>query len=372
MRIDYDHIHYSIRQKVIDMQNARHFVDRPLRIVAYDNAVIVPRDGQYAGGLYDARGPACHSNCYNVYEPSPCREQVEYADKDVLFLGMLYAPWGHCITDHLSRLWPLIEENSKDRDLDIVYVMTSPSSEMPDNYFALLELLGIDRSRIHKLEKPTQFKKVYFPDRSFWHNENCDGDSVRHYTKEYVATVNKIRAFFSSSGICKSRRVYLTRTGWKKGLVDFGERTLENAFSKYYGCEIVHPETLSFVETIKLLQQCEVLVTTDGSIAHNAIFGPDGMKMVIIRKSDFVNYHQPVINEIRNLDVTYVDAYPAGWFFNNRKEPWVGPFFMYVGEYVAQFLGCKKVLSPTELLRFVKCRLSIWAHQLFDRLSKGA
>ena len=112
------------------------------------------------------------------------------------------------------------------------------------------------------------------------------------------------------------------------------------------------------------LYESEVLVTTDGSIAHNAIFGPDGLKMIILRKSDFVNYHQPVINEIRKLEVTYIDAYHTGWLFNNREEPWVGPFFMYAGECLTRFLGCKKSFSFVEFARYLKCRASILLHRL--------
>ena len=366
MHIDYRYTHDAIRQSVISMQNARHFDERQLKIAEYENAVIAPRSEQCAGGLYCDNSPVRYSNCYDVYEPKPNGEKIEYSDNEVLFLGMLYSPWGHCITDHLSRVWPFLSANIKAKNLDVVYVMASHDSDLPANYFTLLELLGVERCRIHKIEVLTQFKKVYFPDRSFWHNEYGDGNPIRHYSKEYVETVDAIREASCPAKRVRTRRVYLSRSGWKKGFVDFGEQTLEQVFARKYNCEVLRPETLTFEQTVQLMYECEVLVTTDGSIAHNAIFGPDGLNMVILRKSDFVNYHQPVINEIKNLAVTYIDVYHGGWLFNNRDEPWVGPFYLYVTRYVAEFLGGGIKFSIAEFLRYLKCFFSGKIHNVIN------
>lgn len=370
MGIDYSYIHDSIRQKVINQQNARHFDDRQLAVAEYANAIIAPRTAGCKGGLFADGKTVKYSNCYDEIDAIAADCKIKKVDEEVLFLGMLYSPWGHCITDHLSRAWPLLDKNGALRKLRIVYVMVGETEKMPDNYFRLFEAIGVSPERITRLNKPTRFRMVYFPDRSFWHNEKGDDDHIRHYTKEYVATVDAIRAATRPNPSTATRRVYLSRNGWKKGLVDFGEQTLEQVFASKYNCEVVHPETLTFNQMVRLMYESKVLATTDGSIAHNAIFGPDGLKMIIVRKSDFVNYHQPVINDIRKLDITYLDAYHEGWLFNNREEPWVGPFYLYASKEVARFLGGGKQFSIMELVRYLKCFCSDKVHRAIDRIFK--
>jgi len=342
MKIDLSFVSQDVRKRMEEQQGAQHLMPGPLSIVEYEDALIVPAGCHAVGGLYDKQQkfvPLSWLSADRNWGGYVYDGGVALSDETVYFLGTLFPTWGHCLTDFLSRVWPLIGELKGRKDLSVVYVTTTCGEEMPDNFFALLAAVGIERGRIRRITEPTRFARVYFADRSFWHAHDHSLDEIRRYTDDYVRTVNLIRDHLAPKACTPTRTVYLSRGGWKKGRADFGEELVEKAFAERLGCEIVRPETFSLQGLVDLLYQSKTVIATDGSIAHNAILGPDCAKWIIVRKSDFVNFHQPVINEIRNLDVVYVDAYGRSVF--KRKSRWSGPFFMYVSKPLAGFLRCK-------------------------------
>ena len=64
--------------------------------------------------------------------------------------------------------------------------------------------------------------------------------------------------------------------------------------------------------------------------------------------------------------MTYLDVYHEGWLFNNRDEPWVGPFYLYVTRDVAKFLGCGIRFSIVEFMRYLKCFFSSKVHNVIN------
>ena len=76
------------------------------------------------------------------------------------------------------------------------------------------------------------------------------------------------------------------------------------------GYEIIHPLKLSIDEQLNILANCESFVSQVGSIAHNTLFVKDGTECVFIpRTSDgATNNYQAAINQMRNLNATYIDS----------------------------------------------------------------
>ena len=105
------------------------------------------------------------------------------------------------------------------------------------------------------------------------------------------------------------------------------------------GYKIVFPETLTLNEQISLLKGCSEFVTTDGSTSHNAIFCKNDTKLVIIRKSDYQNGYQAAINKLKDFNIVYIDSNKS--IMCNKKQPWVGPFFVYPDKKFCSYLEIK-------------------------------
>ena len=155
--------------------------------------------------------------------------------------------------------------------------------------------------------------------------------------------------------------MYFSRSAWKKGNPDFGEHLIEKAFYEKYHCEIIHPEQLSFVDMVKILQETRTLITTEGSVSHNSLFMQPGSELIIIRKAGFVSYYQLMINQIKDLRVTYIDAHQTHYFYD-KETPYYGPFFLYVNNSLAQFL---KIKAHFPLLTYIRYRMNIVLDKMF-------
>ena len=226
----------------------------------------------------------------------------------------------------------------------------------------------MSKSQMCRIVKPTKFASVSFPEESFW----LDRESgIRFYSKEYVETINAIRRFYVPVLGQPSRTVYLSRTGWKSSKHDFGEKTLQDTICGAFGAECICPEKLSLGEQIRILANCKNLITTEGSLAHNAVFMQDGAELVILRKADYSNGYQYPINQMRKLRVTWLKAH-ASTFFEFPDQPWRGPFFLRVTNEVGEYFNISPQWPLREYMHYLwhciirKCHhvLSVVKHKI--------
>ena len=117
---------------------------------------------------------------------------------------------------------------------------------------------------------------------------------------------------------------------------DLGEKVLDKVF-KRLGYQIIAPEKFTVNEQIWLLMNCKEVATTEGSIAHTAVFCNQGTNIVLIKKCNWVSMHQLVMNEVAKLNVTYIDAHHS--CFCDKTEPWHGPFFMCITKELQNYVG---------------------------------
>lgn len=82
---------------------------------------------------------------------------------------------------------------------------------------------------------------------------------------------------------------------------------------------------------------CKYFAATEGSISHNAIFCRPQTNVTIIRRSNLINRHQIAVNEIADLDVTYVDAHKS--ICLNEASPYSGPFYICLNKNIEQYAG---------------------------------
>lgn len=349
-----------------------HLIKAHLSLREYD-AIVAPKCREGEGGVF-AEGKCVEWSRFwagdcNGYAP----DQAEDGGETAFYLGMLYGCWGHCLSDDLRHVWP-IAKGIVSKDIPIVYTTLIKGERLPENFFLLLEAAGVNRQRLVCVEKPTRFRKLLFADPSYWQSKEL---GYRVFTQEYVDTIETIRERFVVGNEMPHRRIYLSRTGWVGNKPDVGEEFIEAAFRAHFGCEVFRPEMLTLAEMIKLMAETKTLVSTGGSCQMNSLFLAPGSESIVIRKSGWIDHCQVGIDQIRDLNVTVIDA-NGSWLLDRPKEPWRGPFFLYVNSRLARFLGIKSHFPVRSFLVYVfwflkmrtrRC-LSFVKHRIFIRMRK--
>ena len=350
MKYDLSYVRPRSKESLTRFLSEKAYCPKPECIIAYDNAMVFPGP---PGGVACNGKMIKSSMVHNFWCPERfCRVPTTFntSEEEVVFLGCFEKCWGHCLTDNLKHLWlmtsPLLNEF---KQLRKVYVYEDEHMGVPTNFTQMLTLLGLSDKCITRISKPTLFKRVYVPDSSFFSDVD---NKHRYYTDSFSRTVESIiSGVRKESEPVKRKKIYLSRAQWKCGNTDFGEWQVEKAF-KDKGFEILRPETLSFRELVSAMQNCECLGATEGSCAHNSIFLPKGSKILILRKADYVNEYQPVINEVRDLDVVYIDAHES-FLLASHSAPFSGPFFIWVNKYLSAFLKIKTHFPLLSFMRYI-------------------
>ncbi len=317
------------------------FVEEPqLGVKLLDRAIIVPSVGVYHNG------GICPESFWGGVVDKDLRfdeSSNEFLEdnSEVYYLGTFHHCWGHEITDGMRLLWGLLPELGGvplSDNVKYVYSLCGDGYALPENFMMLLEALGVDLDRLVRVDTPTRFKKVYLADESYWY------DIASETKRTFGETFRQLYEILCSKVVAErkepTRTVYLSRSGWQKGNPDYGEATIERTFVEKMKCEVFRPENLSFIEMVELLQETKTLIATEGSISHNALFLQPGTRLIILRKAGFISYYQLMINQLKELDVTYIDAHRTH-HFTDPACPYYGPFFLVLNKSLAEFLGVK-------------------------------
>lgn len=169
-------------------------------------------------------------------------------------------------------------------------------------------------------------------------------DTVNEKINEYPDLLQPIENILVTNPL----KVYLTRTHLK-GFRDIGELQVERLICK----ESVHsiaPEEYSVLQQLYILMNCNELITTEGSIAHNAVFCSPKTSVVILRKANYVNQHQLVVNEVADVNVTYIDANYS--CFVGKGHEAEGPYYLCVTDELRDYLHVAKGFRLPTFLRF--------------------
>jgi len=335
-----------------------HFSDKSLGFSIIERGTILPHnhigdDGKWTwlgiGGIVDNNGKYVresfiHMGVGGAYTP----KSVEQSSKTVIYLGISYHIWGHCLTDNIRRVWFLKSKYMEQfKNCPIVYIAWDKYDiEYQKNFRRLLEILEIDVSRLQKITQPTQFDKIILPDESFFFTNN------RKFTKEYREAIEQVRDFaLKNRTPTSNKKVY-----YFHGRNQFGEERLAGYF-KAKGYEIIQPENFTLDEQLNWLINCESFASTLGSCSHNSLFLRDGTEAIFIpRCSNRFTVYQQTLNQIRPLNEFYVDSSLS--IFNIA----FGVYCYIVSRQLKEFFGDKfdgyeeKDFRP--FLRYVKDSLN--------------
>lgn len=340
---------YCDEPTIIEEQNValinRH-KDWSLQIRCIENAWIIPWSKEYEdiqGEVLTENGTivdnVCSGSIYDAIQLNTYSIPTEFESKDeVIYLGGINKCWGHYITDGICKLWcinSLEFQRLLRNDIPVVFTYDWIIEEkIASSWRHILDLLGLKNVNIVPLTKITKFKRIYIPSNSLQHSSKG-----RFYTSEFKNSVDslKVTALSCEERHPKHEKIYLSRTKLTSDHAEFGEKGIETLFKKA-GFKVLYPEQLSFEEQVYYLHNAKEVAGTMGSISHNFMFCNSETKAYILRKAWYTNDFQYVINQVSNLDVTYIDVNLSVFLNSNSNE---GPFFLYVNDNLKRFFQDK-------------------------------
>ncbi|MDD7273539.1 MAG: glycosyltransferase 61 family protein [Prevotella sp.] len=339
-----------------------------LKCHIHNNATVLPfiqKDGGIWGGIIDENGNFIEKSRFNDKIGNTYKYTITNEGEDcaIYIGGVVFPAWGHCITDDLKFIWWLLSDECHEiiaANPNIRLVCTpSPFWNGVDGLMLFLGYLGIDKEKIDIIDKPKKYAQLYLPDPCFI----TDKEGRKLWTNEYNDLIERlIQKISFPKGLEPKEKIYFSRTKIANKR-DFGEKYVEEAFRKA-GYYIVYPEQLSFPEQLFYIRQAKIMAVTEGSVSHNAIFLSKETKLIIIRKAVYVNEYQIAVNEARGLNAVYIDAFLS--FLNNKKIPIIGPFFIYVNNRLANYLGITPHFPLWEFIRYI--RYSLFHRDILERL----
>ena len=296
----------------------------------------IPQSNNYSGVVSSDGFFVEHSAVHEGLENGKVEiaAKVDNMDCEAIFIGSLMSVYGHCITDNIKKIWYLNTPEARtllDRGAMVIYVSAWDDNDLPEYAMRILELAGVDVSRLKRISKPVRFRTVYVPSNSMRLHEG-----TRQWSPEFRAAVANMKSNASFSGEFYDK-IYFTRTALNDSK-DFGERRVEKLFESA-GFKVLSPEKLSVDAQILLMSNCSHVICTDGSVAHNAMFCNSETKVTILLKADYVNGYQMMINDLVGYDLEYVSANHT---IRHRRRPWAGPFYMSLTPHLRDYLSMSR------------------------------
>lgn len=251
------------------------------------------------------------------------RENADYIDEEVVYLGFINNHWGHFIVDFATRLW--IVNRYEDRDMKYVFfIKENQKLDLHPNILRFLELMGLNNENTIFLNEISRFRKVIVPECSYQTNS--------YFSDSYLDTFDFVASKIQVTGKTYDK-VYFSRLHYPSAQKkEIGEESIENLF-KSNGYKVIYPEEQSLDEQIEIIRNAKEIAAISGSLTHNMLFAQNGKKLTIINKAYIKNIVQRDINIIKELDVTYIDAFEA----RMPVTMGVGPFLLSYNNHLSKY-----------------------------------
>lgn len=331
------------KQKMLMHLTKGYRDERKAEIRHIENGVVLPlkvmkevqvRNSAYLGGVLDSDGNfiAGHErkkdknvnlSCLAGYEVSEYRTIHE----KVIYGGILFGFFGHLLTESMARLWYAFEKDYR--------IVMLPAPNAGNVNMEIFDLLGI-KDRILILQEPTQFDEVIVPDQSLRLHTDYKIEHKIPYDK-ILNTVPKMNY----------DKIYLTRCHLKN--TDGINEVYFEKFFRKRGYVIIAPEEYTLAEQVGIMNAAKDVICTMGTLSHLGLFCQEGTKFTIIRRYDkSILLPQILINQLKKLDVYYVDA-----TYNFLPTQHSGGVFLYgPTEYFRHYLDERHIEYDEEELKF--------------------
>lgn len=226
--------------------------------------------------------------------------QMDVVEHPVLFLGAVWAHYGHYIIDSMSRFWALDHLT----DMPGLLLVRPPVRQHGKAYInEVQQRLGVVEPRVISPSVPTVLRHVHMARPAFCHTFRSYGCHADPHVRVAQSILDQHGAGDSPS------KIYLTRSQLKvheRQAVQEGE--LEERL-RTEGFTIIAPERLSFVDQVRLFNRAEWIVGTIGSALHTSLFClPNDNRQLFILAWEKINPRYLMIDEIKQQRTTYLKS----------------------------------------------------------------
>lgn len=316
------------KDQQLQIMRVDFFSKRKLQVIEEKNAYVLPPmfgtedTAWFIGGVLNSnreyieesaqRAYGEKDRVYGKYEFE--ENNVNYIDEEVIYFNFYLSQWGHYLLDVIGRLWYII----KHKKCKIVYTTDIHGNNyIKNNFLQLLKLLGINEDRLIFINEVTKFKKVIIPETSIL--------VAKYWTLEYKQIIDKlVDNAIEGYKLKKNRKIYCSRKHFsdKRSLL-FGEAQIEGVF-KNNGYEIVYMEELDLISQIRLLNECNEIVCSAGTLVHNAMFIRNNKcNFTVLNKTYKINQNIYLTNQLSDANFTFIDAYISPLPVSIGKGPFI-------------------------------------------------
>lgn len=222
-------------------------------------------------------------------------------DEDVIYIGPMFNHWGHFIYEFITRLWYC----QRNENLRIAYCGWGfDEGILHGSYGRFFQLMGIDKSRLIDIRRPTRFNTVIVPEQCYLRNQ--------YYTNVYVDMIDSVCSQIDSEGLIPSEKIYFTRAsfikhnGWYR---EHGEAVIQDTFAAN-GFKVLDPANLTLDAQIFYMRNCSVFACIGSSTAADTVFMRDGTERIYLKKGFYMDTDLSQLDQATGaLSVTVVDCW---------------------------------------------------------------
>ncbi|MET7242981.1 glycosyltransferase family 61 protein [Methylobacterium sp. EM32] len=278
----------------------------PPRLRVVENAHYLPFDHDGAWGVFDAErriveesvdylGPERQLQHQVTAWPQGLSGPVEDApEAHYLYLGQLNPHYGHFIVNTLARFWPMLEDG-RDRPTLLCHGYFGGHDLLAGRPFVteILGRLGLRLADLTVFDRPVRIRRLTVVAPALV--EMACAHPVMAALGEAVG-----RASLDGVPVdAEARPVYLSKarlTDYVQRIENEGE--LADLLSRE-GIDVVHPETLTFDEQVRLLARRRTIIAGLGSALHTALFAPPGRSMIVLSPHPDINATYLLIDALK-------------------------------------------------------------------------
>lgn len=222
-------------------------------------------------------------------------------EEPVLFLGNATGQFGHFLLDFMSKAWAV--EWAKARGMKVAVYATKRQGFL-DFQEQLLRAAGLSGEDFVFLDGPARMRRFHRPSPLYYLHRGAHPDLIPLCAR--LAT-NILHESFGPRGLKtgSGERVYLSRRLWGKRRILVNEAAVEGMLAGH-GFAIVHPETLSLPEQIRVARHARHVAAPIGSQTYLSLFQARPASTTILAPSTFAFPDDAIISALRGVPTDFV------------------------------------------------------------------
>lgn len=200
--------------------------------------------------------------------PSPAEWDSAAEQGQAIYGGILFGHFGHFLLESLSRVWALAKVR---RNLPIVWHLQGQTALLPWQQ-EILALLKIPTERFVLVDRPLRFEAMLVP--------------TPGYQIQNVAHPHHVQALtIRQPQVPRHHKLWLSRAKLHAWQAQIGGELEVEALLHAQGWQIVHPESLSVAEQLKVLNSASVVAGFEGSAFHTLLLLEHAPQVVVFTRS---------------------------------------------------------------------------------------